>query len=264
MIEMPPKLWLPPKPAIIRAASMRDVEDATIQMGVGFHGQRTPVTHTYEGNYTTNNNTTAGTTMSQNVAFGPARADRALALVFVYLESSGLQKAVSAVSIGGVAAVIAANTFAFTTLEPCVGVCIAVARVPTGTSGLYSVTFASSGVDQIRATVYNIFNLISVTPTAVSSDQVTASSGSSSSKLDLDLTMPGDGVVIAQMAHVRNPASGAQSWSGPLTARETVNFSNFYYSNASRLTGQKTPLAISQDAIGPNGAYGGGVIAAYR
>lgn len=46
MIDLPPvpKLWLPPKPAIVRAYDKHDVEQhkrqhATIQMGIGFNGQ---------------------------------------------------------------------------------------------------------------------------------------------------------------------------------------------------------------------------------
>jgi len=222
-----------------------------------------PATFTYNGSYSTNNNTSGATTMSATVSVGSEFADRVVALVFIWVSDADASCVVNSVSIGGVACTIAAQGNTARALTTRVGVCIALARLPTGTTATYSVTFSSNHANQIRMTTYSIANLRSLVPTDINSDSVAAASGSSPSNLVLDVPVKAAGIILAEAAHLRSPSSGSQSWGGDLTVEESFNVTNFYYSNAAAafpLSPANASINCNQTA---NGADGVGVSAAF-
>lgn len=115
--------------------------------------------------------------------------------------------AITAVTIGGVSATIVAQATANVTR-----VGIAIALVPTGSSGNVAVT-AGATYATLAVGLYALTGLQSATPY----DTATASSPlSDSSSLNLSLDVPANGLVVAveQNGQVGGGSAGNESWSG--------------------------------------------------
>jgi hypothetical protein len=127
----PPKLWLPPKPAIIRKSSIRE---NFIPMFAPVSGSAPPPANAWIGatNLTTNLTTYTFTAAS----LGTAHADR---YVIVGVASvAGFARTISSATIGGVAATLNHNqNLGFTGR-------IISAAVPTGATGDVVLTFSGA------------------------------------------------------------------------------------------------------------------------
>lgn len=172
-IDLPPKLWLPPKPAIIHSEKARVgsfpfptfVPQPTV-LGFSF------LQYTDDAAF-------GATHTLTSVNFGPSAPNRYLILSGVFYQAN-----VTAVSIGGVSATIVKNqigTSGFVTAT------LAIAAVPSGTSGTVVVTLdaGESGIIALHRAV----NLTSATPYHTASDIGDA--------LSMSINVPEGGFVIA-------------------------------------------------------------------
>ena len=176
-----------------------------------FYSTRIPKTVSYIGYIDTGTGTTTRT--FGTFSFGTAATTRRLVAVFTGGDNTNL--VASAVTIGGTSATIAiqeneggnsTNPFA----------CIAYATVPTGTSGSVAITLNGSP-STIYCALYALYDTVSQTP------QDTAS-GTNSSSINLNLTIPANGFAIAAAAFISKTSVG---WVG-ITEREDLGGSNAY------------------------------------
>lgn len=202
----PPKFWLPPKPAIIRATDRKPREGVSFFVPPPFWlGDPGPPILDFTDSAAAVHGSSATYTFS-NMNIGAATADR-LVVAAISGRASGTNSFVyTAVTIGGSAATLhVASGSAAGITSP---TCIASRVVPSGTTA--SIVVTSDGViDGVGVAVYTIKNLISTTP--VDSDARDALwltlSGS--------VNRPADGVSIGSHANSSNgnilSAGGAMS-----------------------------------------------------
>lgn len=167
-----------------------------------------------------------------SVSFGDADAARSIIVVIQTIDGSPFE--ITGVTIGGVSATIVATSGS--SQSPA---CIAIAAVPTGTSGTVSVTHDLGGdAYRISCAVFRTVDLASATPTDTAVDLTTASG-----VLDLDLNLPTDGFWVAGAA-ARN--GNTTTW-----GRGTEHFDvdvdvNDYLTVASEHpVGPNTPLTLT-------------------
>ena len=140
----------------------------------------------------TTNNSSATTYSNQN--FGPASSDRHIVVVL----AARVAATISSISIGGVAATIAIQQ-----AQSSNRIGLAIAAIPTGTSGDIVFTLSSGTLFRSLIAVYAVTGIDSLTAYATAS--ATTNNGA------MSLTIPADGIVIGG-AMSFSTSSGAFTW----------------------------------------------------
>jgi hypothetical protein len=241
--DLPPKIWLPPKPAIVRPAP---VQKANFLPGM-FPGlmmvaaaASPPPTLTYVTNAISAANLTTYTFSSVDI--GAADATR-----YVIVSVYGLNTAtISSASIGGISADIIEQRTNDGLVTGLIG-----ASVPTGTTADIVVTF-STGQQRSGIGVWQAINLASTTPTDTATDIGTS--------LTLDVNVLDDGFVVAAAHDSGDPNF---SWSGATARFDVSNEGSTDLGGADESgLSAATPYALSCSVI--SGSNGTGVAASFR
>jgi len=231
---LPPKLWTPPKPAIIRAASLDDINRAMPLLGTfgaasvrGFRSLGASVARrSYIGRTVdTSNQTTYSFT---SVYIGTAAADRINVVCVGSAAAAGRSMSAAAIA-GGSASIIKDATNAG------INTSIIAAAVPTGTTATISVTY-SAGCSGCFIDVYAMYGA-SITPTATASTTATPPSAS--------LNIDARGVAFGCSG---NNANNDCTWTGLAEDADAVYDSPFRGTSASaEFATAQTGLTITAD-----------------
>lgn len=243
MIVDAPTLWMPPKPAIIRAWKREDLRKpaALGTFPFPFHVPLgPPPTLSYVGRTTLTNDASSYTFTSH--ALGTAAANRYIVLILGTRTASGVAATITAVTVAGISATIAQqiNNGDGTGYTNCT---LAVVAVPTGTTGNIDVTFDMS-TSRCNVAVWAAYGLASATP-------VTATATAAGA---INVNVLQGGFVVAGAGGYNN--AGGFAWTG-LSEQYDVTHENLYYgcgASDSNLSAA-TPRSISF-------TYGGSTIAA--
>lgn len=157
-------------------------------------------------NTTDTGNRTTYTFASQS--FGAAESTRRV--IVAGTVRSNAARTISSISIGGVAATIVAQQTESTALLRSF---IAIAHVPTGTTGSVVVTM-NSGCIAMRIAVWSVTGLASDTPTATATDN-------NVNDPSANITIPANGFVVGVAT---NTNSSTGSWSSGLTLQGTAEY----------------------------------------
>jgi len=211
---VPIELWLPPKPAIIRPATLRE---QMFTFPVTFFSGAT-ATRSVEGTFTSSS---AGTTTftSGSIALGTAVGTSLVAVAVATAAGAGIAgTALSTVSIDGTNGTIHSNvTFgADTTLKVMAAVA---SRATSNTSGVISVTYAQN-VTNVWIQVYRLINLTSTTP-----DDHQTNSGDTLSSVSVTNSVTGVGIILAAATTSGTTANNA-SFSAGVTTDLAASASN--------------------------------------
>lgn len=232
--SLPPKLWLPPKPAMIRAASMSEIK-ATFPFPTFVpSGAVTPLDITQFASQSSG--TDASSYNMGTLSIGTAAAGRIVLVAIGSRRASAA--AISGVTIGGNAAtevVTANNTDSGANIASIYGL-----QVNTGVTAEIIVTFNSTML-RCGVIIYALYNAPSVTPFATLTD-VTMSSGVFSGNINV----PANGAAMG-VAWQSGAAGPTFTWSG-LTkdAEQNVETANQTHGSASlEFATAQTPLAVS-------------------
>lgn len=203
-LELPPALWVPSKPAIIRAAPEKLRLAAFPLMPIPVTASIAPAVlsflqHTEDtGNVTTYN--------FAGVNIGTAAADRYVFVAVVHSSSAGTARTISSATIGGISATIVANQAGVAHAQG-LGAAVIWAAVPTGTTATISITLSGGGGSCNIAT-YRVTGLVSATE----HHSQTAALATTGGLLSLSLNVPANGFVIA--AYNNSANTGSVSWTG--------------------------------------------------
>lgn len=224
--DMPPKVWVPEAPAVIRPAEPelirqgdpRFQETRALARGQKRHrGTRRPrPTRVY-----TDQVVDTGTASSYNFAsrsIGTAASNRRV-LVGVAGRKGGTSPTVTAVTVGGVSAtelVQAEN-------ESANVVAFFMAAVPTGTTATIAVTLDAQS-DRLGVSVWAIYDLASDTPTDTATDV------SDDEPMDVSLNVAAGGMAFGVGFGANWPSN---TWAGLTEDFETVLEGDLYWSGAS-------------------------------
>jgi len=230
MIEKPPAIWLPLKPAIIRAWKREDAKRATfpfpffVPSAVAALPSLSYRTHAVDA-------TDLTTYTFSTIDIGTAGSNRHV-IVGVVARNGTANRTISSATIAGVSASIAADGSGGNTEAG-----ILIAAVPTGTTGTISITF-SAGQLRCGIAVWAAYDLTSAT----------AFASLATSSTTLDINTPADGIIVA----VSMGVSTTPVWSGitevlPDTVMEST--SEMTAASAS-LISAATPRAVSRSGAG--------------
>lgn len=235
-IDLPPKIWMPPKPAIIRAWKREELS-AEHRGLIVIGGLRASALWTYNTATQTNQSTFTAT----GVPFSTASARRHIIITFRCGNLTGNFNAPTSCTIGGVSAT---KAFQFPTGTSLTHYQIWIAAVPTGTSGTISIVRAADMNGQIL-NVWAGYNLRSATPVEAAENFTDPTS--------VTLDVSGGGFAIG---YVDNNNTGPYAWSG-LTEDVDTSLDTIDYSAATVNQTQSGTLAV-----GANGAANHRLIAA--
>ena len=155
MIEKPPQLWLPPKPAIIRAWKGDDITRPRATFPFPFFvpsAAGAPPANAWIGAYNSTSNLTTYT--FSGVSLGTPHATRYIIVGVVSIASSS--RTISSASIAGISATLSSNASGFTEGR------MIIAAVPTGETGDVVVTH-SGGCTSCAIGVWAAYNIGSTT-----------------------------------------------------------------------------------------------------
>jgi len=178
---------------------------------------------------------------ASGLSFGPAVGARYIVAAIGFTASSNL----SSVTIGGVAATILVTAAANTRTA------IAIAKVPTGTSG--SVVITGTSLIASGISVYSLSYIRSASATDTASD-------SSGPTISLTTDADARGVIVATVASL---ITGTGSWSNATVDFNTNTGSTFVHTSASYVATAAVTQAISCTTSG-GAATTTGVSAAFR
>lgn len=183
---MPIDLWVPPKPAIIRASSLRE---SMFTFPITFFAGST-ATRSLEATATTTSG--GATTLSAgSVALGTAAGTSLVGVAISVFAGAGIAgTAISSVSIDGTNGTIHANVVfgADTTVKV---LAVVASRATSNTTGTISVT-ASQNITNAFFAVYRLNNLTSTT-----ADDHQVNSGNGLSSVSTTNTVTGVGLILA-------------------------------------------------------------------
>jgi hypothetical protein len=224
IIDQPPKLWLPPKPAIIRPCDRSHASfPGTFPMAI-FTANSVSVVNTDSA--VDNSDLTTYTFTSR--ALGAVRANRRIVVGVHHANAI----AVSSMTIGGISAsqlVIDAGTLAS----------LWSAFVPTGTTGNIAITFAS-GQNNCGIGVWAVYD-------SASSAFHTAADSGSADPVSVNINVPYRGAVVA---YSRCTTSGTYAWTN-LTKNFQVDGDTYFTSGASgEFIASQTGRTITADGGG--------------
>lgn len=182
----PPKLWLPPKPAIIRPAERELIRRPSLARKLLRGASGVLPTFSYIGQQTSNSDLTTYTFAASDI--GTADASR---LVVVGVMGSNSSNIFSSGLIGGVSVSIVAQSRA---------TCLISASVPTGTTGDIELTFAGG---QTRAVigVWALYNLSSTTPIDTDANSNSDPTINTTRTSQLDMTADAIAVAVGRRAN---------------------------------------------------------------
>lgn len=245
MIEQPPPLWLPPKPAIIR--TVPDIQKASFLPGMfpgGVTGSRLPriVFTDFDGS-----GSDTSTYTFTGKSFGDPSEKRHVIVGFRGTALGSNLNNPNACSIGGVTATLVREGQASTFVQ------LWIALVPTGETGSVVVSRSGGNMTAGCIVVWAAYDLKSATPVATAYQNVLSSSGNT---IDLSLNTPSNGIVVAFASS--NRSGQTCTWSGltedvderPAESAEVFGASAFKVPAA-------TPRAISATISGGAGAFRG-------
>jgi len=188
--DLPPKFWLPPKPAIVRAASLELTKLAMPIMGtfaaasVNALRPKSPSNTLAISELAEVSNSSDLTTYNfTSYSFGDADADRVL-IVACYLHHTSSARTANSMTVGGTSAteVIEQATAGGSSAS------IWIVELPTGTSGTISVT-ASGACQSCGIRALRVVGLSSTTAHDTATD--------TADPLDLGIDVPANGLVVA-------------------------------------------------------------------
>jgi len=236
---MPIDLWLPPKPAIIRSATLRE------QMFTF------PVT-LFAGSTATRTNTATATASSGgattlsagSVALGTATGTSLVVVAIAVAAGAGIAgTSISSVSIDGTNGTLNANVVfgADTTTKV---LAVVASRATSNTTGTISVT-ASQNITNAWFSIYRVNNLTSST-----ADNSQTNSGDNLGSVSVTNTITGAGVLIAAATTLGATANDA-SFSAGVTTDFAASASNRHGADGSAQdqTGSVTVTAIPPSGI---------------
>lgn len=172
-------IYIPPKPSIVKPENLdfsKNILAMPLTLGM-LPGKAPPVT--VNNRNTTSNATTTGTQTTYSytgVSFGTANTTRCvIAFILGYNGSTG-GRTLSSCTLGGVTATIVAQQTTGSGLSLITA--IAIARVPTGTTGTVSTSYSNS-MNQNSVRVYSYNDIISTTAVQTSTINMNVSGVSS-------------------------------------------------------------------------------------
>lgn len=194
----------------------------------------------------------SGSSQSQTLSFGAVPG--AGQTRYIVATVCSLIEAANTVTIGGVAATIVANS-----TDHRGSSVIAIAAVPTGTSGTVAITFSTSRT-QAAISTYRLMNPSSATPTATATDAHDGASVTLTDTLSLNVSA-GGGVVACDACRNR---SGADTYTwvgltddGQLSLPGDGNNDRASSAHTTSVSGA-SPLTITADIdVTINGGIGG-------
>lgn len=203
---MPIDLWLPPKPAIIRPASLRE---QMFTFPTTFFAGAT-ATRSVEGTFSSSSGGTTSFT-SGSIALGTASGTSLVAVAVATAAGAGIAgTALSTVSIDGTNGTIHSNVvFGADTTVKVMGAIAS--RATSSTSGVISVTY-SQNVTNVWIQVYRLNNLTSTTP-----DDTDTNSGDGLSSVSVTASITGIGVILAAATTTGTTANDASFSAGVAT-----------------------------------------------
>ena len=200
MIELPPPLWMPPRPAIIRSGEIKKANFLPGMFPGAVAAGVTPASLTFIGQ--TELSTDLTTYSFATHAIGLAHPTRRVVVVAHWPHLSNTPVLNSA-TIGGNAAAVHASSNATSN-----GCGIFSLLVPTGTTATIAFTL-SAGAQRARIAVYRGINETSATLTAFMVDNTI-----STLILSGTLNIAANGWVVAGMSHAPATASTGVTWTG--------------------------------------------------
>ena len=204
-----PKLWLPPKPAIIRPARELWKSPVEYRLQEGFMPGITPVIANKRAKSRTFIDTAIDTTNQTTYSFPSCNfsteaADR---YIIAAIAAQNQSRTLSSSSIGGVGASIIDQ------LEDVSTGALVIANVPTGATGTISVTFSGQHFGCAIAW-WVAYGLTSVTPVDHDIVQSTSAGGGTHNGAINGLLTVAGGFVIAGIAGQGNATSQLHAWTG--------------------------------------------------
>jgi hypothetical protein len=243
--DLPPKIWLPSKPAIIRPAP---VQKANFLPGmfpgmlmVGASAATPMLAHTGSDDDSADQSSYS----FLNVPFGTEAASRYMVVAVGARINSGTVNPTAVTIAGNSASVIIQQSNG----DNYVG--LWGVALPTGTTGTVQVDFDDLR-DQCLISVYALYDLSSTTPNDTSDDINTA--------LSLDINTLADGVLIA--AGFSNTTPTAFEWTGATEDYEQVSDAGGLSTASASALAAATPRTLSCSVTGGNEDVG--VAAAWR